>query len=268
MKPTELRQAIREGKNVFGTMVAMCRTPDVMVLVANAGMDFVLIDTEHGSFTTESVADLCRVARGWDVTAILRVPGRGPTYVSRSLDFGANGLMMPRIETAEEAAEVVNWARYAPEGNRGLALGGAGQDYQRVEDPLKTMVEVNESTVVVVQIESADAVSRIDEIAAVPGINVLLIGPMDLSATLGIPGQLDHPDFVASVREVVRAARENGISSGIHAPSAEMCRFWRDEGMTFLAASSEAGMISSGLAAARADFDAEDAPEEAPGGMF
>ena len=89
MKPEDLRSTLREGKPVFGTMVAMCRTPDVMLLLAHAGMDFTLIDTEHGAFTTETVADLCRVARGVDLSAILRVPGRGPTYVSRSLDIGA-----------------------------------------------------------------------------------------------------------------------------------------------------------------------------------
>jgi 2-keto-3-deoxy-L-rhamnonate aldolase RhmA len=255
MKPADLRAKLREGKPVLGTMVAMCRTPDVMLLVAGAGMDFTLIDTEHGSFSTETVADLCRAARGVELTAILRVPGRGPTYVSRSLDIGANGLMMPRIETADEAAEVVRWARYAPLGNRGLALGGATNDYQPVPDALATMAQTNESTVIVIQIESKEAVGRIDEIAAVPGIDVLLIGPMDLSATLGIPGQLDHPEFVATVREVVRAARDHGVASGTHSPTVEQCRFWRHEGMTFLACSSEVGMIRGGLTAVRKAFE-------------
>jgi len=111
MKPADLRARLREGRPVLGTMVSLCRTPDVMLVVARSEMDFALIDTEHGAFTTETVADLCRVARDADLTAILRVPGRGPTYVSRSLDIGANGLMMPRIETAEEAAEVIRWAK-------------------------------------------------------------------------------------------------------------------------------------------------------------
>jgi len=240
-------------------MVALCRTPDVMLVVARSGMDFALIDTEHGSFNTETVADLCRVARGAELTAILRVPGRGATYVSRSLDIGANGLMMPRIETAEEAAEVVKWAKYAPLGNRGLALGGASGDYRAVPDPRAAMAQANESTVIVIQIESKDAVSRIDEIAAVPGIDVLLIGPMDLSQTLGVPGRFNRPEFIGAVREVVRAGREHGVASGIHAPNVAQCRFWRDEGMTFLACSSEVGMIAGGLASARRAFEEESA---------
>ena len=255
MKPADLKRNLREGKPVFGTMVAMCRTPDVMLLLAHAGMDFTLIDTEHGAFTTETVADLCRAARSVDLSAILRVPGRGPTYVSRSLDIGANGLMMPRIEAAEEAADVVKWAKYRPEGNRGVALGGAGRDYRSAPDPRAAMAEANESAVVVIQIESREAVSRIDEIAAVRGIDVLLIGPFDLSVTLDVPGQFDHPDFVAAVREVVRAGRDHGVASGIHAPDIEQCLFWRDEGMTFLACSSEAGMIRSGLVRVREAFD-------------
>lgn len=254
MKPAELKIRLREGQPVLGTMVALCRTPEVMLVVARSGMDFTLIDTEHGSFNTETVADLCRVARDADLTAILRVPGRGPTYVSRSLDIGANGLMMPRIETAEEAKEVIRWAKYAPLGNRGLALGGAGNDYGSVPDPITTMAETNESTVILIQIESKEAIGRIDEIAAVPGIDVLLIGPMDLSQTLGVPGQLEHPDVIAAIREVVRAGREHGVASGTHSPTVEQCRFWRDEGMTFLACSSEVGMIRGGLGAIRRQF--------------
>ncbi|MGQ9731824.1 MAG: HpcH/HpaI aldolase family protein [Candidatus Zipacnadales bacterium] len=254
MKPTDLRTRLRANQPVLGTMVAMCRTPEVMVVVARAGMDFVLIDTEHGAFTTETVADLCRVARGENLTAILRVPGRGPTYVSRSLDIGANGLMMPRIETPEEARDVVRWAKYAPLGNRGLALGGPGNDYQPVTDPLATMAEMNESTLIVIQIESKEAVKRVEEIAAVTGIDVLLIGPMDLSATLGVPGQLEHPEFIAAVREVVRAGQAHGVATGIHAPTIEHCLFWKDEGMTFLACSSEVGMIRSGLVALQDRF--------------
>jgi len=265
MKPTDLKQALRQGRPVFGTMVAMCRTPDVMCLLAGAGMDFVLIDTEHGAFTTETVADLCRAARGVNLAAILRVPGRGPTYVSRSLDIGANGLMMPRIETGEEAAEVVKWAKYRPLGNRGLALGGAGRDYAPAPYPMAAMLEANESTIILAQIESKEAVERIDEIAAVPGIDVLLIGPNDLSATFDVPGQCDHPDVVEAIRKVVAAGRRHGLASGTHVGSAAECRFWREEGMTFLACSSEAGMIAGGLAAARREFGAEgtdDAPQE------
>jgi 2-dehydro-3-deoxyglucarate aldolase/4-hydroxy-2-oxoheptanedioate aldolase len=255
MKPSDLRARLRAGQPVFGTMVSMCRTPEVMLLLSNAGMDFTLIDTEHGAFNHETVADLCRVARGEGLTAILRVPGRGPTYVSRSLDIGANGLMMPRIETAAEATDVIEWAKYAPLGNRGLALGGASSDYRPVPDPQAAMVAANDSTVILIQIESRAAVGRIDEIAAVKGIDVLLIGPMDLSQTLGVPGQLRHPEVVATIREVVRAGRDHGVASGIHSPGVEDCRFWRDEGMTFLACSSEAGMIASGLRAARTAFD-------------
>ncbi len=258
MKPADLKQALRQGRPVFGTMVAMCRTPDVMCLLAHAGMDFTLIDTEHGAFTTESVADLCRAARGVGLSAILRVPGRGSTYVSRSLDIGANGLMMPRIETADEAAEVVKWAKYRPLGNRGLALGGAGRDYLPAPYPMAAMLEANESTILVIQIESKEAVERIDEIAAVPGIDVLLIGPYDLSASFDVPGQFDHPDVVEAIRKVVAAGRKYGVASGIHAGNAAECLFWRDEGMTFLASSSEAGMISSGLSAMRREFDASD----------
>jgi 2-keto-3-deoxy-L-rhamnonate aldolase RhmA len=256
MKPFELRRRLQAGQPVFGTMVALCRTPDVMCLVAGAGMDFTLIDTEHGALNTETVADLCRAARGVELTAILRVPGRGPTYVSRSLDIGANGLMMPRIETAEEAAEVVKWARYRPLGDRGLALGGAGRDYLPAPDTKAAMALANESTVIVIQIESREAIERIDEIASVPGIDVLLIGPMDLSATFDRPGDYHHPEVVEAIREVVRAGREHGVASGIHAGNAAECLFWREEGMTFLASSSEAGMIAGGLSAMRREWDA------------
>lgn len=255
MRPTELKARLESGQPVLGTMVAMCRTPDIMLILAHCGMDFALIDTEHGPFTTETVADLCRVARASDLTAILRVPGRGPTFVSRSLDIGADGLMMPRIETADEAADVIRWAKYAPFGNRGVALGSAGHDYVSVSDARGVMDQTNASTVVLIQIESEDAVRRVDDIAAVPGIDVLLIGPMDLSQTLGVPGELAHPRVIAAIREVVRAGKDHGVASGIHAPTVEQCRFWRDEGMTFLACSSEVGVIRGGFTEIRRAFE-------------
>ena len=157
MKPSDLKLSLRERRAVLGTMVSMCRSPDIMLLLARCGMDFALIDTEHGAFGTETVADLCRVARASDLTAILRVAGRGPAYVSRSLDIGADGVMMPRVELPSEAEDALRWAKYAPLGNRGVALGGAGGDYRPVDDARAVMTQANASTVIVIQIESQDA---------------------------------------------------------------------------------------------------------------
>ena len=253
MTPKDIRTKLRAGESVFGTMISLCRTPDLALILAQAGADFVLIDTEHGAFSTETVADLCRACRSAGLAAIVRIPGRGPEHISRTLDIGANGLMVPHIDTKEEAAEVVRWTKYQPEGERGLALGGPQTDWRGGPSPEAVMADQNASTLVVLQIESRTAIGNIEEIVSVPHVDVCLVGPNDLSASYGYPGRAEEPEVDAAIQQMVDACRAAGVAAGIHPGAVEVCRHWRDRGMTFLAASSDVGLLAS---AARAAADA------------
>ncbi len=243
MTGKELKAKLQAGEAVFGTMIGQTRSPNVVQMLKAVGMDFLLLDTEHGPFNMESVSTLSRTARGAGIPLIVRVPGHTSDYVSRTLDIGADGIMAPQVHTAEQAAQVIRWAKYQPVGQRGLALGGPASDYQAHGSAEEIMRDRNEDTFIIIQIESRQAVANLEGICAVPGIDVLLIGPMDFSASHGKPGQFEDPEIVREMVKVVEAGKQHGIASGIHVPTVELCRAWRDRGMTFLTCTSEAGMI-------------------------
>jgi len=253
MTPQHIKTKLRAGESVFGTMISLCRTPDIALILAHAGMDFVLIDTEHGAFSTETVADLCRACRSVDLTAIVRIPGRGPEHISRTLDIGADGLMVPHVDTREEAAEIVRWAKYQPEGERGLSLTGAQTGWRGGPSPEAVMADQNAATLLVLQIESRAGIANIEGIVSVPNVDVCLVGPNDLSASYGYPGRWEEPEVDAAIQHLTDACRAAGVAAGIHPGAVETCRQWRDRGMTFLPASSDAGLLAS---AARASAEA------------
>lgn len=254
MTTSELKAKLRAGEAVVGTMVCEMRSPSVAEMLAAAGMDFFLLDTEHSPAGMETVADICRGARGAGIPCIVRVPAHTSEYVSRTLDIGADGLMLPRVDTAEQAAQIIRWAKYPPLGGRGMALGGAHRDYRPAPDAREALDECNERTVVLIQIESREAVANLDAICRVPAIDVLLIGPTDLSGSYGKPGQLDDPEVEDAMAQVVAAGKRHGIATGLHPGSMDQCLKWRDRGMTFLPCGSDVGMIVGGACEMVEDF--------------
>ena len=243
MTGQELKARLRNHEPVAGTMVCEMRSPSIAAMLAAAGLDFFLLDTEHSPASMETVADICRGARGAGIPCIVRVPAHTSDYVSRTLDIGAHGLMLPRVDTAEQAAQIVRWAKYAPLGNRGMSLGGAHRDYGGGLTAEQIIADTNDQTVLVIQIESREAVANLDAICQVPAIDVLLVGPTDLSGSYGKPGRSDDPEVEAGIQAVVDAGQRYGIATGIHPGSAAECLKWLQRGMTFLPCGTEVGWI-------------------------
>jgi 2-keto-3-deoxy-L-rhamnonate aldolase RhmA len=225
-----VKQALREGKVVFGPMVSEIRSPGIALLFAQAGFDFFFIDTEHGPFTTETVSDMILAARAAGISPIVRPPGKGPSdYLSRPLDSGADGLLIPQIQTREDVENIVKWCRYSPVGERGMALsrqhtffeGGQAQE---------TMNQLNEEVLLVLQIEHRDALENLPELLSVPGIDVAFVGPADLSASLGKPGRADDPEVVRAIERVIEVSREHGVIPGVHTDSLKKAKYWIDGG--------------------------------------
>ena len=175
-------------------MVMEFSTRGIAKIVEGAGVDFVLIDMEHSGFHIGAVNDLLAWFKATPVTPIVRVPAHDYDFIARVMDAGAAGIMAPNVRTPEEARAVNNAMRYAPEGGRGLGLGGSHNDYLP-PDPTAYMREANQNNVILAQIESTTALENLDAIAATPGIDVLWIGHFDLTQSMGIVGQFDHPDF-------------------------------------------------------------------------
>jgi len=214
-------ERIRNNKKIVGTMVRMIRNPSVATIAKAAGLDFIMLDMEHGSYSVESVEDIAKVARLCGVGIFARIPSLDRAYVSRVMDAGIQAVMVPMISSAEEARKLVGWARYEPIGNRGLSSNGGLTDYQGMgmDAPL-FMKSQNQKTLTIAQIETKQAIDCIDEIAAVEGIDVLLIGPNDLSISLGLPGQTLDPLVLEAITKVADSADRHNKIFSIHGSDA------------------------------------------------
>lgn len=244
MKANHVRKAIKEGRCAVGTMISEMRSPEVAHMLAAAGMDFLMVDTEHSAIGVESIQDLLRAARSAGLVPLARVTQNQYPYIARILDIGAMGIMVPRVDTAEEARHVVRCAKYSPLGERGFGARGVVTDYEKVS--VREIVEWwNEHTLIIVQIESGTAIENLDEITRVPGVDVALVGPNDLSVSLGVPGEFTHPRFVEAVERTFQTCLRNGVSPAIHTGDVEAIKRYRDAGMRFLMVGSESRLLMS-----------------------
>jgi 2-keto-3-deoxy-L-rhamnonate aldolase RhmA len=237
-----LRKRVLAGECVYGTMIRQARDPGAPSIFAAAGYDFVFIDMEHGNYSMETVADLIRGAKSAGMATIIRVPRLETFFISRVLDAGAEGIMVPMTSTKEQAEEIVRYSKYTPLGQRGFGNQTGQTDYR----PLKTldfMKEANEHTLIVAQIETREAIENVDSILSVEGIDVGLIGPNDLSISLGIPDQMGSEILTKAIDKVVEMAKKKGKATGIHIGNIEAIKKWRAKGMTVLAYSTDIGFM-------------------------
>jgi 4-hydroxy-2-oxoheptanedioate aldolase len=208
---------LREGNRIVGTMVRMVRNPAIAQIAYHAGLDFIMLDLEHGPYSIETVSDITKVARSIGLGIFARAPELSKGYVSRLMDAGIEGIMVPMISTPEEAQKLVKWSRYTPIGNRGLGSNGELTDFAGMGGDAPTfMKRQNELTLAIAQIETAEAIKNIDAIAAVEGIDVLLIGPNDLAISLGIPGDIMGEMNQTAIGKVADAAEKHHKVFAIH----------------------------------------------------
>jgi 4-hydroxy-2-oxoheptanedioate aldolase len=237
-----VKRALKEGKSVFGCSCLQFRSPDVIRALVAAGLDWAFLDSEHGAFDLETLHDLMRVAVREGFCPIVRVADLQYPLVARALDAGAQGILLPRVESPELLAQAISWTRYPPMGVRGYGLSAAHLEFENVSMP-DAIAHFNENVMVVLQIETRKALERLDELLSVPNIDAVLIGPADLSIALGIPGQFDHPDFVKAVETIRDNCARRGIAPGLHLRSLPMARRWRNQGLRFLSCNSDIGYL-------------------------
>lgn len=233
---------LREDRTAVGCMLVELRQASVMTMLANALFDFVIIDNEHGPFTVETVADLSRAARLVGVTPIVRVPVLEYAHVTQSLDGGAQGIMLPRVTHESQAAEAVSMMKYPPMGKRGAVLA-RGHTAFRGGPLMATLEQANKETMLIVQVETKEAVDRLEQIAAVPGVDCLLIGPTDLSVALGVGGNMESPVLHDAIQRTIAACRKHKIIPGIHTNEIKWSGHWAKQGMRLVSINSEAGFL-------------------------
>ena len=204
-----LRQNLKRNGQAFGASVFEFFTPGIAQLAKNAGAEFVLYDMEHSGTGIDAIKAQCAHCRGLDIAPIVRVPTTEYDQIATILDAGAHGIMVPMVDSAEQAAFIAACTHYPPEGRRGCGFLMAHDDY-KPGDPVAKIKAANERTLTIAQIETVGGLENVEAIAATPGIDVLWLGHFDLSNFMGIPGQFQHPDFVAAVKRIAAAATRNG----------------------------------------------------------
>ena len=244
----ELKERLRNGQQVLGTMVTTFTSPDIAKILQNCGFDFCIVDCEHGAFTTREVANIIAVARGISMPVMVRIPELRREHALKYMEMGASGLLLPNTESAEMAREFVDCTKYAPMGHRGVSLSRPHTDFKKISDGEAYMREANNQTMLICQIESRRGVEHIEEIMAVEGIDTALIGPNDMTQDYGILDHFDAPEIVAAFERVIAAAKEKHKFSGVHFGSSEPLKGWLGKGMQFNMWNSDCGLLMAGAA--------------------
>ena len=227
----DFRTRLLRGDRLLGTMITL-PSPEVTELMAAVGFDWLFLDAEHGVLAARDLQAMLQAA-GASVPCVVRIPAVAAAPMKQALDVGAAGIIAPLVNSAAEAEQVVRWAKYPPVGWRGVGVARAHGYGLHLSDYLAT---ANERVAVIVQAEHIDAVAQIEAIAGVAGIDAVLVGPYDLSASLGRPGAIDHPDVVAAVERITTVCRQAGMRLGIFGVSAEAVRPYLAQGYTLIVA--------------------------------
>lgn len=254
MRKNPVKEKLLAGQPAFGAFGWEFLVPGLPQIVKAAGSEFLLIDMEHAGTSYETLKQQVALSRGIDLVPMVRVPANQYHYISRALDLGAMGIMAPMVGSAEEAKHIVSCTRYPPDGRRGAAFGFASDDYQGGSVTDKIQI-ANARTLVICLIETEEGVRNIDEIAAVPGVDVLWVGHFDLTNFLGIPAQFDHPKYTDAIDRVVAAARKHNKVLGFMSADDQWSRTYWEKGFRLFAFGVDSmllqGALSAGLAMLR-----------------
>ena len=243
----DLKLKLKNGELMVGTMISEIRNPNLAYMLARCGFDFFIIDNEHGSYSPETISDIIAAARGAGVSTVVRIPEIRRETILKPLDCGAAGLLVPQVNTAHQAKEIMTHAKYPPFGNRGVALSRPHSLYGRPEAD-KYLLQANEATFISVQAESPEAIGNLESIATTPGVDAIFVGPSDLSVSLGIPGKISHPDEVEAINKVVDVCQKHKIIPGIHMSNLDMLKAWIEKGMRFVSFSSDVDLLARAAA--------------------
>ena len=239
-----LRDALRGDRLVLCLALLNSRTPEVPAIAAACGYDAVYVDLEHTSTSLETAAMLCACAAGAGIAGLVRVPSHDPSTIARVLDNGAVGIIVPHVTSASEAKAVVDAARFPPIGHRSISGPNVVSGYD-VRPAAELTNVLDQRTVVAVMIETPGAVDASEEIAAVEGVDMIMLGPSDLTAEMGIHAQYENEHFHRAVESVAAACRGHGVALGVAGiKSVDLLNRFVGLGLRFISAGTDIGMMT------------------------
>lgn len=246
MKPNRLKEKLKTGQIPVGHMIVEFGTRGIAQILDNAGLDFVLIDTEHTPFTSADLADLFAWFKSTSIAPIVRIPEVQYHFIARTLDAGALGVMVPDVASGEQARAIVDAVKYAPLGKRGMMMNHAHTDYVAA-DPVEYTAFANDNTTVICQIESVEGLSNLEAIASTPGVDILWVGHSDLTQSMGIPGQFDNPRFLDALTQVVATADKYGLAAAGQPGNLALAQEWIELGFSVISYSVDHAIYSAAL---------------------
>ncbi|WP_019122587.1 HpcH/HpaI aldolase family protein [Brevibacillus massiliensis] len=243
MEQNSIKNKLQAGECVYGTWLRMT-SPIVVEALGSVGFDFLHVDMEHSAIDLQMLDYMVLAGTVQNVPLIVRTATQNPADLYRVMDLGVSSFILPRIETAEQCEKLLKGARYAPAGTRGL--GGPVRANRWGMTPLEQhLAEAQQETAMIIQIESEPGLANLESILEVPGIDVVYIGPLDLSQALGYPGQVEHPKVKAAIQSMTETIRKRGIAVGIHASSPEQAKEWAAQGIQYFTVGMDVVLLQS-----------------------
>jgi len=240
-----LSQRLRNGDVLLGQLLLEFFTPGIGPILDSCGLDFVIFDMEHGRCDINLLEVMIASCRGSRIVPMARVPDLNFAPLSRVLDLGAQGVMVPRVETRQQTEEIVRQLKYAPQGKRGVALGVA-HDLYRAAGP-EFFANANQETTVIIQLETAKAFENLEAIVSVPGVDVAWIGHYDLTVSMGFPAQFDHPTLLRAMDDLVKVCRQYNVAPGFLPPSQESAAHWISKGYRMISLGTDISVFLDGM---------------------
>ncbi len=240
MQVNKLKRKLKEGKVCLGTFIRL--GPAAVEILGHAGWDFVVLDMEHGVFDFTNVEHMIRAARCAGITSLVRVAEPSPSHIMRVIDAGTEGVQVPQVESAEIARVVSQAARYFPQGKRGLCSFVRAANYSAIP-PEDHLASSNEEVLTVIHIEGEKAVKEIEAIVETPGIDVIFLGPWDLSQSLGIPGKTKDPQVIQLMEKVIKICQKKGVVTGTFVRFVDEAKHWIEQGVKYMMLSTDAGLL-------------------------
>ena len=249
----KLKQKIKNAELTIGSWITLGNT-SVAEIMANAGYDWLVVDLEHTTISVEQAGELIRTIELSGISSLVRLTNNDESQIKRMLDAGARGIVVPMVKSASDAKYAVAATRYPPLGNRGVGLARAQCYGSSFKEYFSWQADTNDGPIVVVQIEHIDAVNNLKDILSVKGVDAFIIGPYDLSCSMGIPGEFDNPQFTDVMKNIIETGDKLGAVSGIHVvePDIEKLNNAINEGYKFIAYSVDIRMLD---VTARAGID-------------
>jgi 2-keto-3-deoxy-L-rhamnonate aldolase RhmA len=244
-----IKDKLQKGDVIYGQLVLELFAPGIAPMLAASGMEFAVFDMEHGRCDIALVAEMIAFSRGTGLVPIVRVPDATIAPLSRALDLGAQGVMVPRVESRSQLIDIVAQLKYAPDGRRGVALG-IGHDKYRAGGP-SYFAEANANTLVIALLETAKAFDQLDDIISVPGLDVAWMGHFDLTVSMGIPAEFDNPKFLAKMDALLESCARHHVAPGFLVATPEAALHWIRKGFRVISIGTDVGVLMHGVSSFR-----------------